>query len=445
MPVTLAVISNAASGFSADGGGIGVLDGVVLVDNSTIAYNSAHSGGGVGILFGGAITVTNSTFAHNHTDSFETGDDIYLNAGTFYLRNSILAGVENCWILGDGQLNGSHNLITHTSYCDDNGGSAGRLKHAHQPEQRPGRQRRPDPHLRAAARQQRPPTPAPATAWAATACSHRHRPARHRPPARRGLRLHLAPFRARTGVGIEVTTTTDDLTSNGNCTLREAVQAANTNLAVDACAAGTSGLDTITLAAGTYALSLAGAGEDANATGDLDVTSALQIVGAGAATTIIDAAGLDRVLDVSGSAVFGLEALTVRNGYVTDSFGAGLRVSAGNALALTNVIVTNNWLNSGANWDSSGLRTNGPATVSGSQFISNTASNWGGGAYFGGATTITGSTFLSNTLVGGSNLGNGGGAYLAAAAAITNTTFQGNVAGNLGGGLYLANNASTVL
>ena len=39
-------------------------------------------------------------------------------------------------------------------------------------------------------------------------------------------------------------------------------------------------------------------GEDANATGDLDVTGPLEILGAGAAVTIIDAGGIDRVLDV---------------------------------------------------------------------------------------------------------------------------------------------------
>ena len=37
---------------------------------------------------------------------------------------------------------------------------------------------------------------------------------------------------------IFVTTTADGIANNGNCTLREAIKAANTNAAVDACAAG---------------------------------------------------------------------------------------------------------------------------------------------------------------------------------------------------------------
>ena len=48
----------------------------------------------------------------------------------------------------------------------------------------------------------------------------------------------LAAPRAAHAATITVNTTADDATANGNCTLREAIQAANTNAAVDACAAG---------------------------------------------------------------------------------------------------------------------------------------------------------------------------------------------------------------
>lgn len=62
------------------------------------------------------------------------------------------------------------------------------------------------------------------------------------------------------------------------------------------------GPDIIVLPAGTYALTVAGAGEDACATGDLDVLDDLTVVGAGATQTIIDAAGLgDRVFQLVGS------------------------------------------------------------------------------------------------------------------------------------------------
>ena len=63
------------------------------------------------------------------------------------------------------------------------------------------------------------------------------------------LALALALFAASRGAavqaaGIAVDTTTDELNSDGDCSLREAVQAANTDAAVDGCAAG-SGADMI--------------------------------------------------------------------------------------------------------------------------------------------------------------------------------------------------------
>ena len=59
-------------------------------------------------------------------------------------------------------------------------------------------------------------------------------------------------------------------TSPGDLSLREAVNLANAN----------PGADQIQLAAGTYLLSLAGAGENASLTGDLDVLGDLTVVGA---------------------------------------------------------------------------------------------------------------------------------------------------------------------
>ena len=63
---------------------------------------------------------------------------------------------------------------------------------------------------------------------------------------------------------ISVTTTADEITANGACSFREAVVAANTDIAVDSCPAG-SGADTIVLPAGTFTLSIAGSFEDAPA------------------------------------------------------------------------------------------------------------------------------------------------------------------------------------
>ncbi|HEY3830958.1 MAG TPA: choice-of-anchor Q domain-containing protein [Acidimicrobiia bacterium] len=79
------------------------------------------------------------------------------------------------------------------------------------------------------------------------------------------------------GTTITVTTTTDDNATNGNCSLREALAAANTDTAVDACPAG-SGADTILLGSHTYTVSI----------DELDVLSNVTIQGVASDSTIID-------------------------------------------------------------------------------------------------------------------------------------------------------------
>ncbi len=89
-----------------------------------------------------------------------------------------------------------------------------------------------------------------------------------------------------------------------DCSLRGTISKAN----------ALAGADTITLPAGTYALTRAGAPEDANATGDLDLTSDITLNGAGASSTIIDANQLDRVLQVFSGSTVTLDGVTLRNG-----------------------------------------------------------------------------------------------------------------------------------
>src|SRR6185503_18372240 len=95
---------------------------------------------------------------------------------------------------------------------------------------------------------------------------------------------------------IFVDTTADGIANDANCTLREAIRAANTNKAVDRCAAGQAApaIDVVVLAEAAEPYRLTVAGPD-DATGDLDIYSPLDITGA---PSIIDASGLgDRVLD----------------------------------------------------------------------------------------------------------------------------------------------------
>jgi CSLREA domain-containing protein len=133
---------------------------------------------------------------------------------------------------------------------------------------------------------------------------------------------------------ITVTTTADELNANGNCSLREAIQAANTDTAVDACPAGT-GADTITVPAGTYNLSLG----DLNA---VDVT----INGTGAGSTIIkqNQAG-ERVFETTGTV--NISRVTITGGQAGTSstvpghlHGGGLHNHG--ISTLTNVTFTGN-------------------------------------------------------------------------------------------------------
>ncbi len=134
--------------------------------------------------------------------------------------------------------------------------------------------------------------------------------------------LLLAAFaRPALAATITVNTTADDTTNNGNCSLREAVIAANTDAARDACRAG-SGADTITLPAGTYALSIAGNLEDNALQGDLDVLGSVTINGAGAGNTTVNGSDLDRVFDVWPGSTVVFSGLTITNGFA--GTGAGI-------------------------------------------------------------------------------------------------------------------------
>ncbi len=113
------------------------------------------------------------------------------------------------------------------------------------------------------------------------------------------------------------------------CSLRAAIQEANAR----------PGADEILVPAGTYTLSIEGRDEDGGATGDLDVRDPLTITGAGAASTIIDANGIDRVLDIGGVdldlGAITIDGVTITGGQISDAVvdavlagGGGIRSHA---------------------------------------------------------------------------------------------------------------------
>ena len=227
---------------------------------------------------------------------------------------------------------------------------------------------------------------------------------------------------------IVVNTTADELNTDGDCSLREAIMAANTNAAVDACAGG-SGADTISLPAGTYLISITGANENVNLTGDFDVTdtAGLTISGAGAGSTIIDANGIDRALHILAGPLT-LNDLTVQNGNVVGDGGAINFATAALLVLLNTNILSSTATNGG------GVSCSGTALVIGGQFINNRSTDYGGGLlnYSIDTLTISGTQFISNTA--GIN---DGGAGTNGSMAVTNGWFERNTA--LSGGGVVAN------
>ena len=205
---------------------------------------------------------------------------------------------------------------------------------------------------------------------------------------------------------ISKTADTADGVCDADCSLREAIIAANTN--------GED--DILILPIGTYSLTRNGAGENESATGDLDITSPLTLTGAAEELTIIDGAGLDRIFHIRSSnllapAIVSLSDLTVQNGFVDGDAGGGIRAEEDTQLTLTNVTVqTNRSLNSGS---ASGMGVGGGIYNNGvlkfnSGVIANNQSDANSGegrAIFGGGGLIN-DTKGDGTLIGVTIRGN---------------------------------------
>ena len=199
--------------------------------------------------------------------------------------------------------------------------------------------------------------------------------------------------------------------------------------------------DTIIIPPGTIVLAGA-ANDNANASGDLDVTKDLTIIGAGAELTIIDGAGRDRIFHVLSGQTAAISGLTMRNGFIDphdpslfEPSGGGL-LSRGN-VTLADVIVAENTAQGGggiANF------TPGVMSISGAtirdNFSSGITANGGGISNFG-TMTIDSSTISGNTISPPGGSTQGAGIINVDTMSITNSTVSGNFTeGGLGAGIY---------
>jgi|GEM_PF-1301461 len=170
------------------------------------------------------------------------------------------------------------------------------------------------------------------------------------------------------------------LFNDEDCSLRGAIIAANA-----ASKANTYHLD---LPAGKIVFNIPGQDEEDAYTGDLDIKNNIEIHG-NAGGTIIDANGLDRVIDHVGSGVtLKIDHVTITGGALSSGGGAGIRsTSTGDLTILSSTIIENDITGTTFATDKGGglYDTGGTLQLDATWISSNTACD-AGGVYLLGST-----------------------------------------------------------
>ncbi len=240
-----------------------------------------------------------------------------------------------------------------------------------------------------------------------------------------GVTSGAAPAAAAT---FTVTKETDsnDGACNADCSLREAIIAAN-----DA-----DGPDTISLPAGKYQLTIAGSGENNGEQGDLDTRfDALTINGAGAGTTLIEVmGGDDRALEVRNDSTT-ISGVTINLGQGGPGFAGGnggaVLVSSDSALTLNNGVVSGNAAVAG---EGGGIYVDyrGSLALNNTTVSDNTAEGSGGGIFLAPEATA----ILTESVVGHNSSGSASGAIQNdGRLTIVDSWIDGNTAGGEGGAI----------
>lgn len=219
-------------------------------------------------------------------------------------------------------------------------------------------------------------------------------------------------------------------TGNALCSLRAAILESN----------ALAGPDTILVPPGLHLLGIPGDLENGGLTGDLDVTDSVTIRGDDRSSTILDAAGLDRVFDVDPGGLpvtVELSRLTIQGGTPlrdepiggSVGGGGGLLVRGG-VVRLVEVTVRDNKIDS-LIAAGGGVYNLGDLTLERCVLSGNRA-YFGGGVWNRGELTVAGSAVVGNTAFGA--VGSGGGVWNDSVATIANSTIGGNSASSSSGG-----------
>lgn len=235
-------------------------------------------------------------------------------------------------------------------------------------------------------------------------------------------------------------------TAAGKCTLRAAIQEANSLV----------GVDRVKVPAGVYRLTRLGKGETLGATGDLNIRESMRLEGAGPSSTFIQGTvcadpddadctsedvpnDTDRVLSIVSTGwnpVVDISGVTIQNGGGYDVVGGGIYVGDGTTVTLARVRVRENK----SRQFGGGITNDGNLTVSQSLIVRNTlpldfiggVTSSGGGILnsVGGVLRVERSLIAENEAGRGGGIRNAGGTMV-----VVSSTISGNKAVARGGGV----------
>ncbi|RMF11591.1 MAG: hypothetical protein D6761_14000 [Candidatus Dadabacteria bacterium] len=230
----------------------------------------------------------------------------------------------------------------------------------------------------------------------------------------------------------------DGVFANGNCSLREAIDAARTNLAVDLCTAGSAATDTIALPATVITITVSDF-DDLNLSGDYDIFGSggpLIISGAGTTVTVIDGGNLNRAFDILSDEDVTIRDLTIRNGRTPSGEDGGAIRNKGR-LTLSNLYLHDNQTFGGTDADGGAVDHNNAFAdasllVTDSVLANNYSSDDGGAIESEQNLKV-----FNSVIIGNSASDEGGGIRHMLDARIENTVIRSNTSGWDGGGVYV--------
>jgi CSLREA domain-containing protein len=218
--------------------------------------------------------------------------------------------------------------------------------------------------------------------------------------------------------------TNDGVCDALDCSLREAIQAANTNPGVDQITFGLSG-------ARVYPIQIPGTSEGFNQSGDFNILEGVIVTGNGQGITVVDGSDLDRVFQIGRSIVVTMTGMTIQNGnapLVETEGGGGILVNG--TVILDEVELSSNDAKQGGGISNS----LGYVTVTNSKILTNGSLNTqeGGGVYSDGG------LFISSTIISQNVAQVGAGASGTESSNITfeDVVFSFNQANSFGGAIY---------